>query len=220
MLFNSTGGNVITLAPGNTRGMEVSGFEIIGSTTGSGIVGNNNLAVNINNNNIHGGLNGVLLTNLTGTFAAGTQAMFLDNNIHDNLGSGVQVTNNGAPPFVPPLDVLVVGNTVSNNVGDGMKFIAEAGATIGGINRRYANVAASSETTPAITNANDLQQCEWRQRSGPGRERRNTRISTPPRFAVESRHSDHARQRTPSRRLASSTTPLLRIRSTVCTSAQ
>src|SRR5262249_12832150 len=29
MLFNSTGGDVITLAPGNTRGIEVSGFEII-----------------------------------------------------------------------------------------------------------------------------------------------------------------------------------------------
>ena len=152
MLFNSTGGNVITLASGTTRGIEVSGFEIIGSATGSGIVGNNNVNVNINNNNIHSGLNGVSLTNLTGTFATGTQAMFIDNNVHDNLGAGIQVTNDGSPPFVPPLDVLVTGNTFATNGTDGLKLVAEAGATIGGL-IGGANIPATS-TTPLITNAN------------------------------------------------------------------
>lgn len=152
MLFNSTGGDVITLAPGNTRGIEVSGFEIIGSATGNGIVGNNNVGVNINNNNIHGGLNGVSLTNLSGTFAAGTQAMFFSNNVHDNLGSGIQVTNTGSPPFVPNLDVLVQANTFKNNGGDGLRLSANAGSTIGGIIGGPDTPATT--TTAAVTRSN------------------------------------------------------------------
>lgn len=164
ILVNSAGGNIITLAPGNTRGMEVSGFELLGNAsgtlgtlgyvpaTGNGIFGNNILGLNVNNNNIHGTLNGVLVNNLTGTFAAGTEGQFVNNNIHDNSASGVVVNNNGSPPFVPPLDVLVQGNTFKANGGDGMRLVAQGGATIGGV-IGGANTAATT-TTPAVTRTN------------------------------------------------------------------
>ena len=132
-LFNGTGGDVITLAGGNSRGMEVSGFNITGSATGNGIRGNNNQNVNINNNEIQGGLNGVLLTNLSGTIAAGTESQFVNNNVHDNLGNGIQVTNAGSPPFVTPLDVVVQSNTFNSNANDGLQLVAQAGGSISGI---------------------------------------------------------------------------------------
>ena len=137
-LFNSNGADVITLVGGNTRNMEVSGFDITGSATGNGIYGNNNLGVNLNNNNIHGGLNGVQLTNLSGSIVAGlkdtgTEFKLIDNNIHDNVGNGVQVTNSGTNPGVKKLDVVVQGNTFNSNGHDGLQFVAQAGGTIGGI---------------------------------------------------------------------------------------
>ena len=158
MLYNSSGGDVITLSGGNTLGMEVSGFQITGSATGNGIRGNNNFAVNINNNEILKGLNGVYLTNLSGTFTpagtyptanipVGTEAMFISNNIHDNVSDGINVTNHGSPPFVPPLEVLVQGNTFNKNGNNGLKLNAEAGASIGGL----IGVTATSSATPVDT---------------------------------------------------------------------
>ena len=153
VLYNSTGGDVITLAGGNTIGMEVSGFKITGSATGNGIRGNNNFAVNINNNEILNGLNGVYLTNLSGTFAsglvpignvplgngkagtepAGSEAIFVNNIIHNNVSDGINVTNHGSPPNVTPLEVLVQGNTFNANGNSGLKLNAEAGSSIGGL---------------------------------------------------------------------------------------
>jgi len=152
MIFNSTGGNVVTLVGGNTVGQQVSGFEIIGSATGNGIFGNNNLATNISQNDIHGGLNGALFTNLSGTIAAGTEALFINNNIHDNVGNGIQVTNNGSPPFVNPLDVIVQNNTLKSNGFSGLRLDAQAGATIGGV-IGGTNTAATS-TSPAVNLSN------------------------------------------------------------------
>ena len=70
MLFNSSEGDVITFAPGATS-LEVSGFDITGSATGNGIAGAGNSFVSINNNIIHDALNGVLLTNMSGTTTRG-----------------------------------------------------------------------------------------------------------------------------------------------------
>ena len=151
-LYNSTGGDVITLVGGNTRQLEVSGFDLTGSATGNGIRGNNNQFVNINRNNIHDGLNGVLLTNLTGTIAQGRQSEFRDNTVVDNINNGISVLNSGSPPFVPPLDVVVQGNTFSTNGNDGLRLDARAGATIGGIIGGVNE--AATDTTPAITRTN------------------------------------------------------------------
>ena len=65
-IFNSTGGDVVTLAANATQCIEVSGFDITGSATGNGIQGSNNTWVAINNNNIHDALNGVVLTDVHG----------------------------------------------------------------------------------------------------------------------------------------------------------
>ncbi|WP_397569832.1 beta strand repeat-containing protein [Schlesneria sp. T3-172] len=151
-LFNSSGGDVITLVGGNTRMIEVSGFDIDGSGTGNGIRGNNNRAVNINRNNIHDGLNGVLLTNLSGSIADGAESQFLANTVTNNVSNGISVLNTGSPPFVPPLDVIVQGNEFTSNGNDGLRLEARAGATIGGI-IGGTNVAAT-DTTPAITRSN------------------------------------------------------------------
>ena len=161
-LYNSSGNDVITLTGGNTLGMEVSGFQITGSATGNGIAGKNNIAVNINNNEILKGLNGVALTNLSGTFTSGifptgsippgTESIFSNNNVHDNVSDGINVTNHGSPPFVNPLEVLVQGNTFNKNGNSGLKLNAEAGASIGGL-IGGANTAATS-TTPVVVNAN------------------------------------------------------------------
>lgn len=137
-LFSSAGDDVITLASGNTRNMEVSGFDITGSATGNGIRGNNNLGVTIDQNDIHGGLNGVLLTNLSGTITGGkvdtgSEFKLTGNNIHDNIGNGVQVTNSGTNPGVPKLDVVVQGNTFNLNGNDGLQMTALANGKIGGI---------------------------------------------------------------------------------------
>jgi hypothetical protein len=206
MLFNSSGMDVITLAGGNSRGdvpipdlidkktgnvvipayvpyygIEVSGFDISGSKSGNGIYGRNNSFVNINNDNIHAGLNGVFLNNLTGSFPtatyplgytppvnkdypqgyipktgytppSGTQSSFTNNNIHDNVSDGINITNHGSPPFVNPLEIVVQGNTFHANGNSGLKLNAEAGASIGGI-IGGANVAATT-TTAAVINAN------------------------------------------------------------------
>ena len=137
-LFNSNGSDVITLVGGNTRNLEVSGFSITGSATGNGIYGNNNLGVNLNNNTIQGGLNGVLLTNLMGSFnagvnPAGTELQLMNNTIINNINNGVQVTNSGSPPAVTPLDVVVQGNTFTKNGYDGLQLLSQSGGTIGGI---------------------------------------------------------------------------------------
>ena len=137
-IFNSTGGDVVTLAANATQCIEVSGFDITGSATGNGIQGSNNTWVAINNNNIHDALNGVVLTDLHGTVAAGTAAQILDNNFHDNINDGFHVTNTGAPP----LDVIVQGNSFVNNGDDGLQLDANGGSVINGI-------IGGAEITPA-----------------------------------------------------------------------
>lgn len=112
-LFNSGGGDVITMIGGNTQIEQVSGFAITGSLTGNGIRGNNNTAVDIGNNTIQDSLNGVLLTNLSGTIASGREAQIFDNTIQNNFGNGIQITNHGSS--VPPLEVVIQGNTFSSN---------------------------------------------------------------------------------------------------------
>src|SRR5262249_32676628 len=133
LLDNTSGGDVITLVGGNSLIEQVSGFTIQGSATGNGIRGNNNTFVVISNNTIQGGLNGVYMTNDTGTVAAGTETQIFSNTIQNNINNGIQITNHGSPPFVNPLDVVVQGNTFSGNGADGLRLDAQAGATIGGI---------------------------------------------------------------------------------------
>ncbi len=142
LLFNSAGGDVVTLAANASQCIEVSGFDITGSATGNGIRGTDNTFVLINNNIIHGALNGVLLTNLTGTVANGTAAVFENNIIGDriltdanntrtfaNIEDGIRVTNTNAAP----LDVTVIGNDFTNNGDDGLQLDANGTSVIGGI---------------------------------------------------------------------------------------
>ncbi|WP_010585564.1 beta strand repeat-containing protein [Schlesneria paludicola] len=152
ILYNSSGGDVITLVGGNTKAQQVSGFDIVGSSTGNGIFGNNNTAVNISNNTIEGGLNGVKLTNLSGTISGGTQAQFFNNTIQNNINNGIQITNNGSPPSVPNLEVIVQNNTFKTNGGDGLRIDALAGSKIGGLIGGLDSAATS--TSPAITRSN------------------------------------------------------------------
>lgn len=151
-LFSGLGDDVITIAAGNTRPVEVSGFDITGSATGNGIRGSNNQAITINNNNIHDGLNGVLLTNLSGTIADGTHLVLTNNTIHDNVGDGVQVTNAGSPPAVKPLEIYATNNTFRANGQDGLHLVAQAGGSIGGVIGGV-NSAATS-TSAAVTRTN------------------------------------------------------------------
>lgn len=105
ILENTTGGNVVTLADGAFM-VEVSGFEINGSATGSGIVGSNNRAVRINRNVIQNGVNGIALTNLSGLNATG-EASFIDRNIiRFNQLDGLNISNSGTAP----LDLFITRN--------------------------------------------------------------------------------------------------------------
>lgn len=148
ILFNSAGNDVITLASNNTQCLQVSGFEIHGSATGSGIAGNYNTFVKIDRNDISDGAAGISLFNLNGTIAAGTQAIFMNNNIHDNLGNGLQINNATSLP----LEMVVQGNKFQNNGLDGMLVMGQPGAIIRGIIGGQ-NTAATS-TTPAVTRSN------------------------------------------------------------------
>lgn len=105
ILTNTTGGNVVTFADGAMM-VEVSGFEINGSATGSGIFGTNNQAVMINRNVIQGGLNGIQLFNLSGLNANGLASSIDRNIIRNNLVDGINISNSGAPP----LDLFITHN--------------------------------------------------------------------------------------------------------------
>lgn len=105
VLSNTTGGNVVTFADGAVM-IEVSGFTINGSATGSGIVGTNNSMININNNVIQNGRNGIALTNLTG-FGSAMDASYITNNIiRNNTLDGINISNSG----VGPLDLVIANN--------------------------------------------------------------------------------------------------------------
>ena len=149
ILTNSSGGDVITLVGGNTQIQQVSGFNIQGSSTGNGIRGDNNTAVTIGNNEISGGLNGVLLTNLSGSIAAGTQAQFISNRVHDNIGNGIQISNLGSPPALGNLDVVVQGNIFRANGIDGLQMNANGGSTIRGV------IGGTDTATTTLSNVFD-----------------------------------------------------------------
>ncbi|MDZ4685586.1 MAG: inverse autotransporter beta domain-containing protein, partial [Planctomycetaceae bacterium] len=105
VLENNTGGNVVTFADGAFM-VQVSGFEINGSATGSGIVGTNNRSVAIDRNVIQNGVNGISLFNLSG-LAANSEASFIDRNIiRFNQQDGVNISNSGAGP----LDLFITRN--------------------------------------------------------------------------------------------------------------
>jgi hypothetical protein len=125
VLTNTTGGNVVTFADGAFM-VEVSGFEINGSATGSGIVGTNNRAVSINRNVIQNGVNGIALTNLSGLDAVG-EASFIDRNIiRFNAVDGVNISNSGTAPldlFITrnhPTDIDLDGELQVDADGDGI----------------------------------------------------------------------------------------------------
>lgn len=123
-LFNSTGGDVVTLAANTTQCIEVSGFNITGSATGNGIQGANNTWVVITNNDIHDALNGVVLTNTTGVGAMA--AVITDNSFHNNLNDGFRVVNTAAAP----LELRMLGNSAIDNGDDGAEITANAGSSI------------------------------------------------------------------------------------------
>jgi hypothetical protein len=105
VLSNTTGGNVVTFADGAMM-LEVSGFEINGSATGSGIFGTNNQGVSINRNVIQNGLNGISLFNLSGLEAEGMAGIIDRNIIRNNVIDGINISNSGAPP----LDLFITRN--------------------------------------------------------------------------------------------------------------
>ncbi len=123
-IFNSTGGNVVTLAPNATQCIEVSGFDITGSATGNGIQGSNNTWVAITNNDIHDALNGVLLTNTTGV--GGMAAVISDNSFHDNLNDGFRLVNTAAAP----LELRMLGNSAIDNGDDGAEITVTGGGPL------------------------------------------------------------------------------------------
>lgn len=127
VLTNSTG-DVVVFADG-ANCLEVSGFTITGSTGFNGISGTNNSFVMINNNTVQGADTGVLLTNLSGTFAAGTESSFIDNTFSGNSVDGLAVINDGAAA----LDVLVLDNIASNNGRDGILLTADNGSVLSGL---------------------------------------------------------------------------------------
>lgn len=127
VLTNPTG-DVVVFADG-ANCIEVSGFTITGSTGFNGISGTNNSFVMINNNTIQGADTGVLLTNLSGTFAAGMESTFNDNIFSGNDVDGLAVINDGAAD----LDVVVVDNVASNNGRDGIRLVADNGSVLSGL---------------------------------------------------------------------------------------
>lgn len=157
VLFNSNPnpGNVVTLVGGNTQIEQISGFTIHGSSSRNGIGGTNNTAVLIDHNTISTAREGVSLTNLSGTFAAGTQFNFLSNTVTDNVTNGVHISNSNTAP----LEVLITGNTFSRNGtgfssqtglggGNGLWLDANTNSSIGGV-IGGPNTAATA-TTPAV----------------------------------------------------------------------
>ena len=127
VLFNSAGGDVITLASGNMSCLEVSGFDIQGSAGGSGISGTGNSFVLINRNDIHGAFNGINLVNLTD----GTDPSVIDaNNLFDNVNDGFHLLNIGGPSVTT---LTLRDNTAFGNGDDGFDIAADAGSTVGGL---------------------------------------------------------------------------------------
>ncbi len=115
VLTNDAGGDVVTFADGAFM-VEVSGFEINGNATGSGIAGTNNSAVSINRNVIQNGLNGIALTNLTGLQADDRGSFIVNNIIRNNAEDGINVSNSG----VAPLDLVIANNAPRNLDFDGV----------------------------------------------------------------------------------------------------
>lgn len=127
-------GDVVTFADG-ANCLEVSGFTItstpavIPGQTNVGIIGDGNSFVMINRNTIQGGDYGVLLTDLSGTFAAGTESTFTENTLSGNLLDGLAVVNDASAP----LDVVVTDNIAANNGRDGISLIADNGSVLSGL---------------------------------------------------------------------------------------
>ena len=87
--------------------------------------------------------------------AAGTGSAIHQRKQHPRqpCNNGIQVTNHGSPPFVPPLDVVVQGNTFSKNVNDGMQLNAQAGSHDWWDHRR-SQIPLPPQPRAAITRAN------------------------------------------------------------------
>ena len=141
MLFNSAGGDVITLAPGNVKCLEVSGFDIQGSAGGSGISGTNNSFVLINRNDIHGGFNGINLVNLTN----GASPSVIDSNLlRDNVNDGFHLLDIGGPSVTT---LQLTKNTAHGNGNNGFNIAADAGSTVGGLIDGNSTVPPAGGTT-------------------------------------------------------------------------
>ncbi|MBA4032165.1 MAG: hypothetical protein C0478_14925 [Planctomyces sp.] len=134
VLTNTAPGDVVTLTTNDVR-FDISGFDIQAQPGTSGIAGINNQDVRIDRNIISGGLNGVLLTNLTGT---GTSAStFSANTFRDNTADGVFVSSSG------PLEVSVTDNFAFGNGDDGFQMQSNAGGTISGVISGNSTIGAS-----------------------------------------------------------------------------
>ena len=132
LLWNSGGGDVITLAPGNVKCLEVSGFDIRGGG-GNGISGTNNSFVLINRNDIHGAFNGINLVNLTngnGIPPTATASVIQGNTLRDNVNDGFHLLNIGGPSVTT---LQLTNNTAYGNGNNGFNLAADAGSTVGGL---------------------------------------------------------------------------------------
>jgi hypothetical protein len=128
VLSNGGGGNVVTFATG-AQNVEVSGFTITGSATGNGIFGIANRGVSINRNVIQDSANGILLENLSGTSINNLVSVIDQNTLVNNLGEGLFVDNNAAPP----LEIEITRNTAIGNQGNGFALSSANGSSIGGV---------------------------------------------------------------------------------------
>ncbi|MEX1231887.1 MAG: nidogen-like domain-containing protein [Planctomycetaceae bacterium] len=129
VISNSVGGSpVVTLADNN----EVSGFVIDGSGADDGVTGTGIVGFNINRNIFRDYNNGLLLTNATGTSAAGRLGIVVDNEFNGTPGTslnGMEVDNSAGGI----LDLLVRDNIFTGNREDiDRDAVIDAGEDVNG----------------------------------------------------------------------------------------
>lgn len=134
VLTNTTPGDVVTLTTGDVR-FDISGFDIQAQPGTNGIAGINNQDVRVDRNVLSGGLNGVLLNNLTGTGTA--SSTFSENTFRNNTADGAFIDTAG------PLEVAVTDNFAFGNGDDGFQMQSNGGGQLQGVISGNSTIGAS-----------------------------------------------------------------------------
>ncbi|WP_131818522.1 hypothetical protein [Planctopirus hydrillae] len=134
VLTNTTPGDVVTLTTGDVR-FDISGFDIQAQPGSNGIAGINNQDVRVDRNVLSGGLNGVLLNNLTGTGTA--SSTFSENTFRNNSADGAFIDTSG------PLEVAVTDNFAFGNGDDGFQMQSNGGGQLQGVISGNSTIGAS-----------------------------------------------------------------------------